>query len=315
MVERIIPTSPHPEETASGAWLRTLLYGIAALILGVAGVVLFYAVLQEEQKFAGIYARLGIEPLPKGVENMPYIKADLVKLQDGPCDKYNVEALAQSLDTLGQKAFAQNVRQGYNANCTRAVHVDGFEATLDNLGINGADAEIRRLARQVRGSLCNYPSLKELIAKLQKNSDHQPVTQLGEGYLARCSRNVMVGYWTMQSYYQLGAFPRSLALVQEFERVEPNDPYWPYWKGRNLTQLGRLAEAADAHVRSLGLWSNPANVVMNDFWVTSQALKAAGRTCEAIRPLEQYVSYDPVNRLSPDMQKELTALAQLGNCP
>lgn len=315
MVERLIPQHSDLGEPSAGNTVRILLYALAFVVIAVAGAGLVYAIVLEEQKFAAIYDRLGMEPLPKAIENMPYIKADLVKLQEGPCDKFNVEALAQSLDTLGQQAFAQNVRRGYSNYCGRSVRVDGAEATLDNLSVNGSDAEIRRLARQVRGSLCNYPSLKELIAKLQKNNDHQPVTQIGEGYLANCSRNVMVAYWTMQNHYQVGDFQRSLALTLEFERVEPNDPYWPYWKGRNLTQLGRLQEAADAHVRSLSLWNNPGNVVINDFWVTSQALKAAGHYCDAIKPLEQYVSFDPVKRLSPDMQKELTALAQQGNCP
>lgn len=315
MVERLIPQHQDLGEPTASLAVRFLVYGLGFIVVAAAGIGLLYAIVKEEQKFSAIYERLGLEALPKNIENMPYIKADLVKLQEGPCDKVNVESLAQSLDNLGQLPLAQSVRKGFTASCTGPVQAEGFEPTLDALSANSTDGDIRRLARVLRGSPCTYASIKDLIGKLQSARAHQPATQIGEGYLARCQRNIMVAYWTMQSYFQLGDHVRSLALTQEFEQVEPNDAYWPYWKGRNFSALGRTQEAADAHVRSLGLWSNPAKVVINDFWVTSQALKAAGRYCQAVQPLQQYVSFDPVSRATPQMQQEITALARLGNCP
>lgn len=314
MVERLVPRSDLGEPAVGRDWFW-LIYALAALILIAGGAGLIYAIWQEEQRYAPVYERLGIERLPKNIENMPYIQADLVKLLDGPCDRQNAHSLAESLTNLGQNVLAEQVEGGYQKNCARVVDVAGYDATLAQLATGATSADIRRLARQLRSSRCDYAATKQLIAKLQDDNRHQPVTQIGDGFLNQCQRNAMVGYWTMLSYYQLGDYSRSLALTQEFEQIEPKDPYWQYWKGRNFSQLGQLRAAADAHVLSLSLWDKPENVVLNDYWQTSQALRAVQRYCDAMKPLQQYAGYDPVKRLTPQIQKELTSLAELGSCP
>ena len=314
MVDRLVPSSFDPD-AQSGNLLKYALYALGGLILFCGAAAIVVAVIQEDQKFASVYQQLGIEPLPKSIENMPYVQVELVKLRAKPCDQFIVNSLADSLSQIGQPEWSKRVRGGFTSSCMRSAPTAQMsDAALAFLAQNAGDAETRRMALQIQQNLCNQPGVKALLQKLPKTRDNQLVTQIGEGFLANCARDVMVAYATMQSEFSVGNFARALALTQEFEQVEPNDAFWPYWRGRTLSQLGRHSEAADAHLRSLGLWPRPENVVLDDHWRAAEALRGAGRYCEGKQVLERYIAFAPDNRHSPDMTAAINNLSSLGNC-
>lgn len=294
---------------------------VLSLVLGGLGIAVFvgiaaYFIIEEEKKYDAVYSRLGIERFPKTVENMPYIQVELAKLVANACDRQRVNGLASSLNDIGQSGLSKVVRDGYVASCLRnAPTATTSSDALDRIVATTADAEARRLALQVQQNLCNQPAVTKLIGVLQRATDHHPVTLIGEAFLANCSQDIMVGYWMMQSYYYLGNYLRSLAVIEAFQQVEPNDPYWPYWRGRNLDKMRRYFEAGDAYLRALSLWPKPATVVLDDYWRAYGALKNAGRFCEALDTLKRYVDYDPTTRSTPQMQAALTELRGPGACP
>lgn len=335
-VERILPAQEFAEPPTSRS-LKIALYALSGLVLIGIFVAGLYFVVQEEQKYDAVYSRLGIERLPKGVENMPYIQVDLAKLRPNPCNPQKVDDLATSLKDIGQADLSKAVRDGYTAKCLRppavatapvqpppppppplpprAVTAPPPSAVLETILANSIDPDTRRLVEQVQQNPCNQPATMGLFRALQKATDHQAVAQIGETFLANCSRHPMVAFLTMTSNFHLGNFQRSLALATEFQEVEPQDAYWPYWRGRNLDRLKRPSEAADAHLRSLSLWPKPETVLIADYWYTANALRSAGRYCEARDVLERYVGFDPATRRTPQVQTAQAEMQRLGNCP
>lgn len=314
MVERLVPPNLEHSEGPGGLG-RHLVIGLVIAALLAAGAGVAYLVLQEEQKYDGVYQRLHMQRLPKALENVGYVQLPLARLKADACNRQAIEDLVSGLETLGQQVWGKVVRTAYFQSCLRNASVaTTAQEALEGLANSGDNAEVRTRARQVQQNQCDRPAVRELLRLLQRTLNNTPVTTIGNAYLANCGQDVMVAYATMQSHYHLGQYDRSLALIDTYQKVEPNDPYWPYWRGRNLEKLGRYGEAADAHLRSLTLWPNPANVVLDDYWRTAAMLRAAGRSCEAVKLLERYVSYDPTGRTTPQIADAIRENRSLGAC-
>jgi hypothetical protein len=66
--------------------------------------------------------------------------------------------------------------------------------------------------------------------------------------------------------------------------------------------------------RALYLWGDLSHVAGSQFYYVTRALKAAGRYCDAIAPLKLFVSFDPAERKTTLVDREIAELTRLGAC-
>lgn len=81
-----------------------------------------------------------------------------------------------------------------------------------------------------------------------------------------------------------------------------------------LEKLGRNLEAAEAFERALYTFSDLSQVGAVQFYYVTHAYEASREFCKAMRPLEQFVAFDPSSRLTPDISTSLAELQALGKC-
>lgn len=306
---------PQPEFARPNP-VRALVWVLAGALLTIGAGIVAYLLYVEDRKYDPIYARLGTAPIPKIIANIPMVSEKLARLSANPCSNIETSALADALADAGRKDLASSVRRGHSRHCLVAVPGNATPADLLATVIETtSSADTRRLARQVQDNLCNPQALLALVTRLSQGQNSRAAAGLGDAFLANCGADNGIAYQTTMAYYEAGDAAKALQMARANERLTPNTALWPAWIGRSLMKLGRYSEAADAFQRSLTLWSNPSNVVYAEFWNASNALKMAGRYCDAMKPLVQYVSYAPVERSTPQVQKELETLAGLGKCP
>lgn len=294
-----------------------LVYGFAAAAVVMAPVLITYAIYMEKRKFHSVYIGLGVLPLNSFVEDMPEIRRELSALSENICDDNHVRSLANALIKVDRSSIADNFLNGYAQRCAYTLAYSGGYShitILETLREKANNLDITQSASLLLSHFCNRLIMLDLIHKLQSIKDVQSIAHLGRSYIAKCGYDNDVAYQAALAHYDLGDVNSALQVARQGDAHVPNTVYWPYWIGKALMRLGRYSEAADQFKRSLRHWSDPSKVAASEFWNVSNALKLAGRYCDAVAPLRQYVSYNQAERLTPQVQGELRELVKRGNC-
>jgi clan AA aspartic protease (TIGR02281 family) len=99
-------------------------------------------------------------------------------------------------------------------------------------------------------------------------------------------------------------------LVQSY----PEDPDIRYSRGATYEELKDFQRALDDYTAAVQLLGKPASIDINNFYDISRMYAATKRYCDAITPLETYISFDPANRRTGQLSKLIAEYAQKGNC-
>jgi clan AA aspartic protease (TIGR02281 family) len=175
--------------------------------------------------------------------------------------------------------------------------------------------DIKRLAQQLQGYFCNQPAVQQEILLLHADLDFKPGSDLGDEFLAKCDKDPAIGFLTMQGWYRLTNFNRALATINQFKNEIASDANFASWRGFVLEKLNRNLDAAADLERSLYLFVDIKNVAGSQFYYVTKNLEAAGRYCEAIHPMELYLSFDTEKRRTTEYDSIVSRLQQLGKCP
>lgn len=186
------------------------------------------------------------------------------------------------------------------------------EQVLGRCASGGPDhiGECRLLLRY----LCNQPALETVTDTFRDRNDHLAAAMLGEAFLDQCDGNLRIGLFTAQDRFRLTDFETALRIINRFPEELIGYPEFASWRGFILEKLDRHEDAALDFERSLYLFSDITSVAGSQFYHVVRALKAAGRYCDAISPIQLFVSFDPAERLTTQIEQEMRSLRDRGNC-
>ena len=68
------------------------------------------------------------------------------------------------------------------------------------------------------------------------------------------------------------------------------------------------------YMNTVQLFGDPKIIFGEVFYKWSRTYAALGRYCDAISPIEMYISLDPANRRTPQTVKIISDYAEKGNC-
>ena len=107
---------------------------------------------------------------------------------------------------------------------------------------------------------------------------------------------------------------RAFAIVQGLNEAHPHvADYW-YLKAKAEVGLGRVDDALLSYANTIHLEANPTRVGSWVFYEMSDLYAASKRFCEAIGPIQDYVSLDPARRNTGNAQRLMTDYASKGHC-
>jgi predicted aspartyl protease len=99
-------------------------------------------------------------------------------------------------------------------------------------------------------------------------------------------------------------------LVNRF----PAQSTYRYWRARAYDDLGDHQRALSDYLNTVQLVGDLKNVSGDAFYNISRMYSALGRYCDAITPMETYISLDPVARRTPQTTKVIYEYAEKGGC-
>jgi clan AA aspartic protease (TIGR02281 family) len=106
----------------------------------------------------------------------------------------------------------------------------------------------------------------------------------------------------------------ALEVADQLVTEVPSNGTARYWRAMAHERTGNLARALTDYMSTLQLVGNPRNVSADVFYKLSQTYAALGRHCDAITPIEMYISLDPATRRTPQTAKIIADYAEAGKC-
>lgn len=107
-----------------------------------------------------------------------------------------------------------------------------------------------------------------------------------------------------------GAFQVADRLVKAF----PARSAYRYWRANAYNEMKDFPHALSDYINAVQLVGDPQTVTGDAFYNISRMYAALGRYCDAITPIETYISFDPAERRTPQTTKIIAEYAEKGNC-
>jgi len=109
-------------------------------------------------------------------------------------------------------------------------------------------------------------------------------------------------------------FPGALQIANQMVEYDPAEAQYRIWRGATYEQLKDYSNALSDFITGLQLLGNPRRVSVRQFYYISQMYEALGRYCDAIGPIETYISFDPARNRTPQLTKLIAEYADKGHC-
>ena len=116
------------------------------------------------------------------------------------------------------------------------------------------------------------------------------------------------------SFKKVGDLAAALEIANQLVDADPADASYRYSRGATYEQLGIFSKALTDYIAALQLLGTPYDIVGSQFYDISRMYAALGRYCDAIGPIETFISFDPAERRTPQTTKIISEYAEKGNC-
>jgi tetratricopeptide (TPR) repeat protein len=133
-------------------------------------------------------------------------------------------------------------------------------------------------------------------------------------FVKRCGSASEVLPLAYSALEKLNDFSAALEVANELVEAVPADGTFRYWRALAYDRTGKFSLAMLDYMNTVQLFGNPKTIFGDVFYKWSRTYAALGRYCDAISPIEMYVSLDPANRRTPQTTKIVSDYAEQGSC-
>ena len=195
-----------------------------------------------------------------------------------------------------------------------------FERVYSQLGIQPLPSNVER-QQQVQSRLaqlsreaCYTDAIIGLgQALLAAGYPREAATSLRD-FVGRCGSAAEVLPLAYTAFQQINDFSAALEVANELVEALPANGRVRYWRALAYDRTGEFSLAMLDYMNTVQL-SEPQKTIYRDVFIKwSQTYAALGRYCDAISPIEMYISLDPANRRTPQTVKIISDYAEQGSC-
>ena len=132
-------------------------------------------------------------------------------------------------------------------------------------------------------------------------------------FVKRCKDSedlLWIGYSALES---ISDYQGALELADHLVKTYPADGGFRYARARAYDHLDNFSLALTDYLNTIQLVGDPARLSGDVFFNASRMYARLGPYCDAITPMETYISLDPANR-TPQTTKIIAEYADQGNC-
>jgi clan AA aspartic protease (TIGR02281 family) len=133
-------------------------------------------------------------------------------------------------------------------------------------------------------------------------------------FAQRCGESDEMSLIRYKALFAAGDFSTAAQIADTLVQSNPADPYIRYWRGNAYEELKDFPRALTDYINSIQLLGEPLSISISNFYDISRMYAALNRYCDAITPIETYISFDPANRRTAQYSRLIAEYAQKGNC-
>jgi tetratricopeptide (TPR) repeat protein len=133
-------------------------------------------------------------------------------------------------------------------------------------------------------------------------------------FVKRCGSALEVLPLAYTALQKINDYAGSLEVADELVNALPASASFRYWRALAYDHTGKFSQAMLDYMNTVQLIGDPKTVFGDVFYKWSQTYAALGRYCDAISPIEMYISLDPANRRTPQTTKIISDYAEKGDC-
>ena len=195
-----------------------------------------------------------------------------------------------------------------------------FEETYRQLGIQPLPLTVERQQQiqsrlaQLSREACYTDAIVGLGRALLDAGYPREAAISSRSFVKRCgsAREVLpLAYTALQ---KLNDYSGALEVADELVNALPASATVRYWRALAYDHTGKFSQAMLDYMNTVQLTSDPKTVFADVFYQWSRTYAALGRYCDAISPIEMYISLDPANRRTPQTTKIISDYAEKGDC-
>jgi tetratricopeptide (TPR) repeat protein len=116
------------------------------------------------------------------------------------------------------------------------------------------------------------------------------------------------------AFKKISDLPDALQVANRLIESDLADPQYRYYRAATYEQLKNFPSALNDYIAALQLMGAPYDIAGSQFYDVSRMYAALGRYCDAIAPIETFVSYNPAERRTPQTTQIISEYAQKGGC-
>ncbi len=116
------------------------------------------------------------------------------------------------------------------------------------------------------------------------------------------------------AFKKVGDFSAALQIADQLVNSDPADAQYRYSRGATYEQLRAFSKALTDYIAALQLMGTPYEIAGSQFYDKSRMYAALGRYCDAIAPIETFISFNPAERRTPQTRKIISEYAEKGTC-
>lgn len=130
----------------------------------------------------------------------------------------------------------------------------------------------------------------------------------------RCGESDDILYRRYKALDQASDFSTAVHIADILVNSNPADAQVRYWRGNAYENLKDFSHALVDYINSIQLLGEPDRVAISNFYDVSRMYAALNRYCDAITPIETFISFDPANRRTTQSTKLIAEYVERGSC-
>jgi tetratricopeptide (TPR) repeat protein len=196
----------------------------------------------------------------------------------------------------------------------------GFETVYAQLEIQPLPSTVERQQHiqaplsQLTREPCYRRAVIDLARALLKDGYPRESATSLRSFTQRCGGVEEILPLAYEALRRISDFSGALEVAKQLVDAAPASATFRYWRALAYTETGNAALALPDYINTMELFSDPKKETGRFFYEWSRIYAALGRYCDAITPIEMYVSLDPIHRRTPQTTKVIAEYAEKGNC-
>jgi clan AA aspartic protease (TIGR02281 family) len=195
-----------------------------------------------------------------------------------------------------------------------------YTPVYGQLGISPLPTNIERLPQiqsrldQLKREACYRDAVAGLSeALLKAGYPRESATSL-RTFVKRCRNSEGLLQLAYDVLERISDFDGALDVADQLVKAYPANGTFRYWRATAYDHLNDFSPALIDYINTIQLANDPKRLIGDVFYNLSRMYAELGRYCDAITPMETYISLDPADRRTPKTTSIIAEYAEKGNC-